>query len=237
MINEDDTDTVDISKIVEFILSAEKVYRDVALGGMFDGNTDAQTGEWVKSEFAEEAPDLWVETPEGPYSGMNMVRRRILPSSGFTSVDDMNAALSEYWNDDFKIESANLEDITTESINFTVIDGELYYFPAMACGIGTIFSGVIWELAEFEVLLQTDDLVIVSADVFVMAEGNLFRSAIVWRIVDNKIASRDFEWGEHVVWRDVPEAINWMVTSGRWTQEQVDENWENGWFDEQELWE
>ena len=229
--------TVIESKVEElsaFILRAEKVYRDIVLGDLFSGHWDEVMDEWVWSEYLEEAPDLWIETPDGPYRGWNMPRWRVLPSSGFTSIAELNAAVHEYWSEDF---GASTDTIMTESIDYAQIDGALYFFPAMASGIGDSFLGIIWELAQFDVLYQTaDNHVTMRADIYLISYGNLYHGILHWEIADGRIAERDIEWGEFVLWRDMPEAIDAMVASRRWTEEQVSYNWESGWFEQQAAW-
>ena len=222
-----------VEDLVAFILQAEQVYRDIVLGALFNSYMDPDSGEWVLSEYVEEAPDYRIDTPEGPYQSVSMFRHRVLPSSGFTSIEDLNAAVHEYWSESFKVSS---DSIASESIDYAEIDGELYFFPAGASGIGDSFLGVLWELADFELISHTDDRATVRADVYVTSYGNLYQSTIQWEIEGGKIVERDFEPGDHILWRDMPEAIDAMVTSGRWTQEYVEENWESGWFDEQEAW-
>jgi len=221
-------------ELIAFVLRAEKVFRDIVLGDLFSGHYDEESEEWVWSEHVEEAPDFWVDTPEGPYQGWDMMRWRVLPSSGYSSIADLNAAVHEYWSEDFNVSS---ESIHNESIDYAEIDGELYFFPAGASGIGDSFLGVIWELAQFELLQQTDDYVTLRADVYLTSYADLYRSTIQWEIADGKIIKRDIEFGEHILWRDFPEAIDAMVKSGRWTENHVAYNWESGWFDDQVLWE
>jgi len=222
-----------VEDFTEFILSAEQVYRDIVLGDLFNSYMDPDTGEWVLSEYVEEAPDYRIDTPEGPYQSMSFFRHRILPSSGFTSIDELNAAVHEYWSEDFEVRS---DSISSESIDFAELDGALYIFPAGASGIGDSFLGVIWELATFELLHLINENAVILADVYLTSYGQLYQSTLKWEIVGGKIVSRDLDVGDFVFWRDLPEAIDAMVTSGRWTQEYVTHSRENGWFEEQEAW-
>jgi len=221
-----------VEEFAALILRAEQVYRDLVLGDLFSGHLDEASGEWAWSEYLEEAPDLWIETPEGPYRGWNMPRWRVLPSSGFTSIAELNAAVHEYWSNDFEVRTIQ----ATESIDYAELDGALYFFPAMASGVGDAFLGVIWELTQFEVLHQADKHATVRAEAYFTSYGELYQGTLQWDLENDRIVTRDIEWGELVLWRDAPEAIDAMVASGRWTEEQVAHNWESGWFEQQEAW-
>jgi hypothetical protein len=205
--------------VATFILLAEQVYRDIILGGLFEGRWDEELEEWIWSEYLEEAQDLQID-------GFNMLRWRVLPSSGFTSVLELNNAVHEYWSDDFEVS----ETPRTESIDYMELDGALYFLPAMASGIGDSFFGILWELAEFEILSQEDNNITAYANVYLTSYGDLFRGTVQWEIKNDRITTRSFDWGEFVLWRDVPEAINAMVTSGRFTEEYV----ASGWIEQQE---
>jgi hypothetical protein len=219
-------------ELATFILRAEHVYRDLVFGELFIGHWDEASEEWIQSIYLEEAPDYWLESSEGHFQGFYMQRWRVLPSSGFTSIAELNAAVHEYWSEDFGV----FTDMGTESIDYAEFDGALYFFPAMASGVGDSFAGVIWELAQFEVLHQADNNMNVRAEVYITSYGELLRATLKWEIVDGKIVVRDVEWGEVILWRDAPEAIDAMIASGRWTEEQVAHNWESGWFEQQVAW-
>jgi len=222
-----------MDELVAFILKAEQVYRDIVLGELFNSHMDPDSGEWILSEYVEEAPDYRIDTPEGPYQSMSMFRHRVLPSSGFTSIAELNEVVHEFWSESFKVSS---ESIASESIDYAEIDGALYFFPAGASGIGDIFLGVVWELAVFELINQEGNHATVRAEAYLTSYGNLYQCTIQWEIEGSKIVTRDIDFGEHILWRDMPDAIDAMVASGRWTQEYVEHNWESGWFDEQEAW-
>jgi hypothetical protein len=106
----------------------------------------------------------------------------------------------------------------------------------MASGVGDVFLGVIWELTEFEVLYQSDKRATVRAETYLTSYGNLSRGFLLWELENDKVITRDVEWSQFVLWRDFPEAIDAMVASGRWTEDQVAHDWESGWFEQQEVW-
>jgi len=191
-----------VEEFAAFILNAEQVYRDIVLADLFSGHWDEALDEWILSEYLEEAPNLW------PVHGW-----RVLPSSGFTSISDLNVAVHEYWSENFGV-STNPDN--TESFDYAEIDGSLYFFPAMASGVGDSFLGVIWELAQFEVLHQTGKHATLRAQVYITSYGEIYRGSLQWEILDGRIVAREIDWGHFVLWNDVPEAIDAMVSSGRW---------------------
>lgn len=64
--------------------------------------------------------------------------------------------------------------------------------------------------------------------------GELYRGILLWEIVNGRIAAREIQWGEFVFWRDFPEAIDAMVSSGRWSAEAVAGMIEYGLFEQQQ---
>ena len=220
-------------ELTAFILRAEQVYRDIVLGDLFRWYWDEAAEDWIMSEYLEEAPPFWVYTPNWRPPGGYMMRWRVLPASGFTSIAELNAALHEYWGEDFEVRT---NPGVTESIDFVEDDGGLYFFPAMASGIGTSFLGVLWEVTQIELLHQEGTRAVLRADAYLTSYGELYRGVLRWVIMDGRIATRSLEWGDFVLWRDAPHAIDAMVASGRWTEEQVLHDWESGWFERQEDW-
>ena len=197
-----------VEELTAFILRAEQVYRDIVLGRLFSGHWDEALGDWVWSEYVE---------PEWHQPGRYMLRLRVLPSSGFTTVAELNAALHEYWSEDFQVSTNS----RTESIDYKEIDGGLYFFPAEISGVGASFLGVVWELAQFELMYQEGEHAILRADVYVTTYGVLYSASLQWEIANGRVIAREIEWGELVLWQDFPEAIDAMIASGRWTEAQV----------------
>ena len=177
-------------ELIGFIIRAEQIYRNIVLGGFFNGYWDEESDEWVMSEYIERAPDLWVEHQWAYGGGFYMMRYRVLPSSGFTSVAGLNAALHKYWSEDFQVRSDNP---MVYFADFMEIDGLLYYFPPMACGpLGINF---IFETAQFEISEHTYGRTTVRADLYITAMGMLHRGTLQWEILGGRIVARDFDWG------------------------------------------
>ena len=177
-------------ELVEFILRAEQVYRSIVHGRFFDHHWDEESDEWILNEHIERSPDLWVEHEWAYRGGFYMLRYRVLPSSGYTSIADLNAALHEYWSEDFEVRSGNP---MVYFADFMEIDGALYYFPPEACGGWA--TRFIFETAQFEILEQTDERTTVRAELYITAVGTLYRGALQWEILGGRIVAKNIDWG------------------------------------------
>ena len=179
--------------LIEFIIRAEQVYRDIIYGGASVAGWywDEKSDGFMRGHL-EEAPDLWVEISYG--HGFYIWRFRVLPSLGYTSIADLNATLHEYWSEDFQIPSG---EPWVENNFFVEIDGVLYYLPPEACGGWAVHwaTHLVSETAQFETIEQTDESTTVRAETYITAVGTLYRGALQWEIAGGRIVARYFDWG------------------------------------------
>ena len=187
----------ELEEFAEFIQRAEQVYRDVVLGALFwhrDEASDAYTCPYVW-EHVEEAPDLWIEPCETFRYGWTRPRWRVLPSSGFATIAELNAAVHAYWSEAFGVST---NPAVTEAFVYAEIDGALYFFPALASGVGDAFLNVMWDDDQFEIVQQADGQATLRTSVRIMSYGNLYHGILQWEVVGNRIVAREVEWGEAV---------------------------------------
>jgi len=169
-------------EIIAFILRAEQVYRDIIYAQLFSGHWDEELDEWIQSEYTAEVNErfghVW----------------RVLPSSGFSSIAELNAAIHEYWDYGFVV-GENIE--SGESNDYAEIDGTLYWFPAGACDVGGTFLNILWERpSQFEVLRQ-GNYITVNAKVYYTFHGEIYTADLQWVIENDKITTRWLEWDGH----------------------------------------
>ena len=174
-------------ELVDFIVRAEEVYRDIIYGGVVLGGCWDEGSDRFLRGHLEEAPDLWPVAYHGV--GFYRLRFRVLPSSGYASIADLNAVLHKYWSEEFEVPTGNP---WAENNFFVAIDGMLYYTPPEIC-FGSPY--IIFETAQFKTLEQSDERTIVRAELYIIAVGTLYRGALQWEIAGGRIVARDLDWG------------------------------------------
>ena len=94
-----------------------------------------------------------------------------------------------YWGENFEVRAGKPE---VHSVGFMEIEGVLYYFPPLADGGWAM--RFIFETAQFGILEQTNECVIIRAELYLTAEGILSKVALQYEIMDGRIVARNLDW-------------------------------------------
>ena len=121
---------------------------------------------------------------------------RVLPSSGFETIEDIRDALLQYFS-----EGEVYALLAGQAAFYEEYDGNLYFHPYKASG-----AYRFWEEASFRIHEQEGNRTIVEVIVQGIGEGNEFVETWHYTIVENRVAEREFvSWTEGTVAAPEPE--------------------------------